>query len=121
MTDLPEEIDHVPTRKSLGNTLSRVFGGAHLVGFHFDKGLVCVWYGGSGFNVYDPRQWFGAPGVASDQPNGDTGEIYHFNVGSCMDNGERSFEKRLNAAKVTMAEYGFDYVDPGGNALEVEE
>lgn len=111
MTDLPEELDRIRSRRSLGKVLSRVFGGAHLVGFHFEKGLVCVWYGGSGFNVYDPDMW---------NKEHDTGEVYHFNVMACMDDGERSFQDRLNAAKVRMADYGFDYVDPGGNQLEVD-
>lgn len=99
----------VPERKNIGKILSRIFGGAHLVAFHYDKGLVAVWYGGTGFNVYDPAQW----------PESQ-GEVYHFNVMACGDNDERSFEDRLNAAKVHLASYGFHIEDPGGNSLEVE-
>lgn len=107
--EMPEELEMVPDNKRMGNVLARVFGGAHLVTFDYWRGLVAVWYGGSGFNVYDPSAW----------PES-TGEVYHFNVMGCTDDGERSFEDRLNCAKVHLAGYGFDYVDPGGNALTVE-
>lgn len=95
MSELPEELAHALEQPHVANTVLRILKGAELLAVHPTKGLLMVWYGGQGWNVYDPGQW----------GNGDTGEVYHFNT------ADPSQVEDAHADAVEKAEeYGFEVV-----------
>lgn len=95
MTDRPEELATVAQDPAMGNILARVFGGAHLIAWD-DAGLLAVWYGGTGFNVYNPNAW----------PH-ETGEVYHFNMPD-----HSQIDEPEAYARETLEDYGFHFRDP---------
>lgn len=98
-SDLPEELDRLPANPDLGNILSRVLSG-ELVAFHEDKGLVAVWTGGTGFNVYNPECWPSSHGRVNN-----SGEVYHFNMPD-----HSQLEDPEQYARETLEGYGFEVV-----------
>jgi len=98
--DLPEELAAVPSSFNMSKVIARVFGGAELIGYHPDKALIAVWYGGTGFNVYNPNAWPLDP-----NNNVDTGEVYHFNT----TDPSRLSDPEENARQ-TLEDYGFEVV-----------
>jgi len=98
--DLPEELDRVPENTKLGDVLRRVLSG-EMVAYHPRKGLLGVWAGGTGFNVYDPTQWPDHPDWQPEEL--DTGEVFHFNM---LDPSR--FEDPRENARETFEDLGFE-------------
>lgn len=96
MADLPEELANCFARPELATVLQQVFEGAEVVGIHPEKALIGIWYGGTGFNVYDPDMW---------SVENKTGEVYHFNTTdpSRLDDPEEN-------ARETLEGYGFKLI-----------
>lgn len=101
--DLPEELADYPANEYVAQSLAGVFDEAMMVGFHYPKPLIIAWYGGTGFNVYDPTLWF--DGRSTDMPNGESGEVYHFNI-MPDDDGVVTDDE----AQEAMERYGFTVV-----------
>lgn len=97
--DLPEELDRIGANPGVANVLSRVFSG-QMVAFHPEKGLVAVWTGGTGVNVYDPGQW-----SESSYNGAETGEVYHFNIPD-----PSQLDVPSEYAKMKLEGYGFEVV-----------
>jgi len=84
------------TRRGTASKISDATDSAKLIGFN-EEGLMCAWYGGCGFNVYDVT--------------GSWNKVDHFTSMELAGMAQKFDEERRSYAKHRMESEGFQIVE----------